>query len=139
MVRMVVVIILSCLFFSFGETGNSNSNKITYLGRWVGDPTKLLEKLDFAVVSMGLYSRFCVYGNPDGSEFVDKAFDCLEVFTKNAKSKCDGLKNVSYYAIANLRMAHSNVITSMKTYNKYGHFVIVYGDVLCLMRIKQGK
>ena len=128
MVRMVVVIILSCLFFSFGETGNSNSNKITYLGRWVGDPTKLLENLGFFVFSIGADARFCVYGDINASKFINKALDCVEQFTKNAKRLCN-TKDITHYVIANLRISHSKT-------NEYSHFLIVYGDVLCLTKIK---
>ena len=135
MVRAMVTVIMGLFFFSFGETGNSKET--IYLGRWVGDPTRLLENLGYIVMPAGSYAKFCAYGYTNASELLDKLLACVKEFEDEAKHMCSSENvTITHYGIANLRMSHSNTITSMGTYNKYGHFLIVYGDVLCAVRMK---
>ena len=134
MVRAVIVLVLGLFVLSLAET--KSSKEIEYIGRWVGDPTKLLENLGFLIIPGGADVRFCTFGGPNASTFIDKAIECVESFIKNAKDMCD-FKGVTHYAIANLRMSQSNAINSYGTYKNYGHFLIVYGDVLCAIKVKK--
>ena len=140
MVRTIVLVILSWLVFALGQgkEGTGSIQKAEYLGSWVGDPTVFLERLNFIIFLMEVDYRLCVYGESVTTNFLEKANDCLNRFTSGNEtvSLFCAKKGFTHYGIANLRISHSNVIVNAVTHNKYGHFMVVYGDVFCAIRKK---
>ncbi len=140
MVRSIVLGILSYLVLAFGQSkeGTGNIQKAEYLGRWVGYPTDFLKSLGYIILPLGADARFCVYGDFNVADFINQANDCLDKFTSRNEtlSVFCAEKGFSHYGIANLRISHSNVIVNTVTYNKYGHFMVIYGDLFCAMKTK---
>ncbi len=140
MVRAVVLVILISLVFTFGQSkeGAGNIPKAEYLGSWVGDPTSFLRSIGWVTFSLGHDIRYCTYGKSDSQDFIKQAMDCVEQFTKKHEviSTFCAEKGFTHYGIANLRISHSNVIVNAVTHNKYGHFMVVYGDLFCAIKTK---
>ncbi len=140
MVRAVVLVLLSYLILAFGQSkeGTGNIQKAEYLGRWVGYPTEFLKSIGYIIFPLGADARFCVYGDSNSTDFINQASDCLDKFTSGNEtlSAFCAEKGFTHYGIANLRISHSNVIVNAVTHNKYGHFMVVYGDLFCAIKTK---
>ena len=139
MVRILVLVILSWFAFVLGQSkeGSGNIQKAEYLGSWAGDPMSFLSSLGWVIFSLGLDVRYCTYGDSNSQDFIKQAQDCVKQFEKHEIiSKFCAKKGFTHYGIANLRISHSNIIVNAVTHNKYGHFMVVYGDLFCAMRTK---
>ncbi len=135
MVRAVVLVILGWLVFSFGQTqeGTDNIQRAKYLGKWVGDPRVFLEREGFIIFPVGGDAFLCVYGAWNSKEFLEEANNCIKKFTSGYALFC-AQKGFTHYGIANFRISHSNLIIDAG--RKYGHFMVIYGDIFCAMRAK---
>ncbi len=140
MVRAIALVILSWLTFGLGQSneGAGNEQEAEYLGSWVGDPTSFFESLGWVIFLLGHDVRYCTYGDSSSKDFIKQAMDCVEEFTERRRvlSTFCAEKGFTHYGIANLRISHSNVIVNAVTHNKYGHFMVIYGDLFCAMKAK---